>query len=81
MQPIEVRGHRLCHGQSLFVSTKGDPGHEVLVYALLDSGSDTTLLSDETLEKLGSVDSRDKMIDMCTQTDVNGKKEKRKEVH
>jgi len=64
----------------VYVSTKRDPGHEVLVYALLDSGSDTSLISDETLEKLGSVDSRDKMIDMCTLTDVNGKKEKRKEV-
>ena len=39
----------------VYISTKADPHHEVLVYALLDSGSSHTFITSDTLNRLNAV--------------------------
>ena len=38
----------------VYISTENDPDNETLVYALLDTQSDTTFISDETVQKLNA---------------------------
>lgn len=64
----------------VYVSSKVNPHHEVLVYALLDSGSDTTLIADQTLNKL-DLETTVTTLNMTTLTETNGKKIKSRKVN
>ncbi|XP_067947596.1 uncharacterized protein [Watersipora subatra] len=64
----------------VYVSSKQRPNHEVLVYALLDSGSNTSFITNKTLDNLTAKVS-DTKVKLSTLTDVQGSHVHCKEVN
>lgn len=83
-----VNGNTVSSGKQVMswvipvhVSHESDPECEILVNALLDSGSDTTFITDDTLNKLpGHVVKSNVNLKMATLTETEGKKTQRKEI-
>ena len=60
----------------IYVSTIENPGKEVLVYALLDSGSNNTFITTDTLNKLNAKTTKQD-VNISTLTDADGCKSTR----
>lgn len=63
----------------VYVSTMKNPEKEILVYALLDSGSNNTFITNDTLNKLNT-ETIEETVNISTLTDTDGSKSTRKRV-
>ena len=60
----------------VYVSSKENPDHEILTYALLDSGSNHTFITNDVLQKLNAT-THDADMNISTLTDIDGAKSNR----